>query len=414
MSTNALVTAPLDTATAVSGAGLLESGTQLVRAIESGSWVEGSLAGASVILDTAAMAVDPIGSLIGAGLGWLIDHLEPLKGWFNDFTGDAGEVAAFAETWANIRSQLAASERHLTRTVRDVDELAGEAISAYRLFQTDIAQRLEAASSWAGAMSAGLEIASTVVQVVHDLVRDVLSQLVGSIIAWAAEAVFSLGLATPVIVAQVATKVASWTTKVGTAVVGALGSCKTLASLLESLQDVMRNKGALVADLLRDESGEVTLPHGGGGPAGHSRFENIGDYTDLGFEDMNEALFDLSKMTPAVQQRIAAVVWELDLLPDYVGRVLRGESLESGDRWLDGYQIGATVTRPGFTSASITHPFEGNVQHVIESVGGKNVSSVSSHPYENEVLFAPGTQFEVLDRREIDDVVRIHLREARP
>lgn len=55
-----------------------------------------------------------------------------------------------------------------------------------------------------------------VVQAVHDLVRDTLAQLVGSIISWAAEAVFTLGLATPpVIVGQVSTRVSSLATRVG-------------------------------------------------------------------------------------------------------------------------------------------------------------------------------------------------------
>ena len=74
---NPLVVAPIDTATPFSGAGLLDSGSQLVSAIESGNWAEGTLAGVGVALDTAATVVDPLGSLIGAGLGWLIDHLEP-------------------------------------------------------------------------------------------------------------------------------------------------------------------------------------------------------------------------------------------------------------------------------------------------------------------------------------------------
>lgn len=249
-----LVAGAVDTATPLSGTGLLESGSQLVAAIESGNWVEGTLAGVGVALDTAATVIDPLGSLIGAGLGWLIDHLEPLKGWFNDFTGDAGEVAGFAQTWTNIQTQLQTAGGDLARMIGDVDDLAGEAMDAYRRFQTDTAQHLTAAASWAGAMSTGLQIASTIVQVVHDLVRDVLSQLVGSIIAWAAEAVFTLGLATPVIVGQVATKVASWSAKVGRTVIDALSSCRALTGLLDELTALMRQAGSLFDGVLRGGS----------------------------------------------------------------------------------------------------------------------------------------------------------------
>ncbi len=58
---NPLVAAPIDTATPFSGAGLLDSGSQLVSAIESGNWLEGTMAGVGVALDTAATVVDPWG-----------------------------------------------------------------------------------------------------------------------------------------------------------------------------------------------------------------------------------------------------------------------------------------------------------------------------------------------------------------
>ncbi|MCC4909339.1 hypothetical protein [Microbacterium sp. cx-59] len=241
---------------------MLDSGSQLVTAIESGDWAQGAMAGVGVALDTAATVIDPLGSLIAAGLGWLIDHLEPLKGWFNDFTGDAGEVAAFGQTWANVQSQLQTSGDELARIVGDVDELAGEAMDAYRRFQSESAQHISAAASWAGAMSTGLQIASTIVQIVHDLVRDVLSQLVGSIISWAAEAVFTLGLATPVIVGQVTTRVASLSAKVGKYVTDAISSCKSLSKLLDELTALLREAGTLFDGVLKGGGPSGRGPHG--------------------------------------------------------------------------------------------------------------------------------------------------------
>ena len=95
---NPLVAGSVDTATPFSGAGLLDSGAQLADAISSGNWIEGVIGAVSVAVDTAATVIDPLGSLIGAGLGWLMDHFDPLKTWLNDFAGDAGEVAGFAQT----------------------------------------------------------------------------------------------------------------------------------------------------------------------------------------------------------------------------------------------------------------------------------------------------------------------------
>ncbi|WP_052226745.1 hypothetical protein [Microbacterium mangrovi] len=241
----------VDTATPLSGTGLLDDGAQLVHAIESGDWLAGGLSAFAVGVDTVAAVSDPLGSLIASGLGWLIDHLEPIKGWFDDLTGNAGEVEAFAATWTNIQTQLQASGAELTRRVTDLDSLAGEAIDAYRRFQADAAAHLAGAASWAGAMATGLRVASQVVQLVHDLVRDVLSQLVGSAISWAAEAVFSLGLATPWIIEQVSTRVASWVAKIGTKLTELLTACKKLAGLLGELHGLISKAGALFENALR-------------------------------------------------------------------------------------------------------------------------------------------------------------------
>lgn len=250
---NALVAGPVDTATPFSGAGLLDSGTQLASAIESGNWVEGGLAAFSTVVDTVATAIDPLGSLIAAGLGWLIDHFEPIKGWFNDLTGDAGAVAGFSQTWTNVQNQLNSSADYLDRVVSDLDDMAGEAIDAYRRFQTDAAAHIRASGQWAGAMATGLQIASTIVQVVHDLVRDILSQLVGSAISWATEAVVTVGIATPWIISQVSSRVASWTAKISGKLTGLLRSCGKLGDLLNELRALMEEGARALKRVLRRE-----------------------------------------------------------------------------------------------------------------------------------------------------------------
>jgi len=213
------------------------------------------MAAFSAVLDTAAAVSDPLGTLIAAGLGWLIDHVEPLKGWFNDLTGNASEVQAFAQTWANIQTQMEGAGTELQRVLGDVEDLAGEAMDAYRRFQQDTAAHLTAAGTWAGAFSTGLNIASMIVQAVHDLVRDVLSQLVGSAISWASEAVFTLGLATPWIIEQVTTRVSSLVSRVSKFITNLLESIKSLRGLLDELKPLLDKASELFAKLLHGAKG---------------------------------------------------------------------------------------------------------------------------------------------------------------
>lgn len=255
---NPLVAGPIDPTTPFSGAGLLEDGYELVNAIESGDWVAGGLASFSALANTVATAMDPLGSLIAAGLGWLMDHLEPLKGWLNDLTGDAGEVAGFAATWGNIAQHLQQAGQTLDARLADVSSMSGEAIAAYLRLQSDVAAHISAAASWAGGMKTGMEAASMLVQVVHELVRDTLSQLVGSLISYASTLVVSLGTATPYVIAQATSRVSAMTARISGTVLKLVDAVTALAKHLDELKALFQRLGDLFS----------RGPNGGSAPSG--------------------------------------------------------------------------------------------------------------------------------------------------
>lgn len=440
MTDNPLVAAPVNLSTPFSGAFLLEDGEALADAIKSGDWVAGGMAAFSFAADTVAAVLDPLGSLIAAGLGWVMEHIEPLKGWLNDLTGDAGEVAGFAQTWANISTQLANSGQELLRVVGDLDASDGEAIAAYRRFQNDAAQHIQAAGSWADAMNVGMQIASTIVKIVHDVVRDAIAQVVGSVISYAATLVVSLGTATPYVIAQATSRVASLSTRVGSMVTKLLTSGKQLMKLLDKLGDLFRKFDGTLTGMLpgartapsphAPDVGGPPKPPDGSGPPGpppkdpdapgdsggdapgdapdsplapelsQQDIDALRDYTGPGYQDMNQALRGQTDMTPEVQQRIDRVSGALDQLPDHSGTVYRGETRSADDvAQLMLLKKGDDMEFPAFTSTS-TSPdsaFQGNVRYEIDSSHGKDVQSWSLFPNENEILLDQGSRFTVSD-----------------
>lgn len=242
MSTNALVVGPVDTSSALSGTMLLESLAGLSEALESGSWLDIALSGLSTVLDTAAAVMDPLGQLLAAGLGWLMEHLQPLKGWLNDLTGDPGAVTGFAATWQNIAAQTSSAADGYARLVAaDLEGMAGEGIEAYGRYADDLAKHLLGMSGSASAVASSLQVAATVVQVVHDIVRDALAEIVGAAISWAAEIVLTVGLGTPWVVSQVATRVSSLATRVGGKVTALIGSTRSLRNLIDALKGALSN-----------------------------------------------------------------------------------------------------------------------------------------------------------------------------
>ncbi|MEP7762822.1 toxin glutamine deamidase domain-containing protein [Sanguibacter sp. 25GB23B1] len=233
---NALVAPPTESS-ALAGTLLIESVNDLATALDNEDWLAAGLAGVGTALDTLAAVSDPLGTLIGAGLGWVMEHLEPLKGWLNDLTGDANAVAGFAATWDNIAAQLdtsASDLEHVTQT--DLELMSGASLAAYTLYARDMTMHLRAVSGSSASVASSLRTCGMVVQIVHDLVRDTLAELAGAIISWAAEIALTVGLATPWVIEQITTRVASLTTRVGRSVFDVTSSAKALKELVLALK----------------------------------------------------------------------------------------------------------------------------------------------------------------------------------
>jgi hypothetical protein len=128
----------------------------------------------------------------------------------------------------------------------------------------------------------------------------------------------------------------------------------------------------------------------------------LADYTGLGHEDLNGAVRS-GNVDASQQVRVEALNHALEKLPQHHGPVFRGTHLPDDE--LVQYQPGVVVTERAFVSTSIDPAvarfaaFAGNVEFKILSRTGRDISSVSMFPTEQEVLFPTGMQFYVLDRR---------------
>ncbi|REC98259.1 HNH/ENDO VII superfamily nuclease [Microbacterium sp. AG157] len=261
MSDNPLVAAPVASEpSAFGGAYLLQDGADLANAIQSGNWVEGGMAAFSTAVNTIAAVIDPIGTLLANGLGWVLDHIEPLRGWLQDLTGNAAEVQAFAQTWANVSNQLNQVGGDLQHRLADLDDMSGETITAYRAHVQALADTVASTGTWSGAVGSGLEIASTLVQAVYELVRDGIAQVVGTAISALITAGATLGLGTPVAVGQIVARVSSVATRVGRFIENLLSSARKLMPLFDKLCSVLaklfrRGHGGAAEDVHLSSSG---------------------------------------------------------------------------------------------------------------------------------------------------------------
>ena len=285
--TNPLVAERKDTTTPLAGTFLLEDGEALVQAINDKDWVAGGLAVVGGAFDAAAAASDPIGTLIAMGLGWVLDHVQPFNTWLEQLTGDADQVKAHATTWKNVQKHLqATAETMASHITTDLADMNGRTITAYQGAAGDMAQAINAAGTWAGAIGTALEVTAFIVQFVHDFVRDAISEVVGSILSYAAELIATVGLAWPIVAEQIATRIASLIGQVGRNVKNLVTSARNLVKKLTDLKSLFHTLKNKLDDLFKKlhktdtpttptkgptpTTGGNTSPHGDTGSTGGS------------------------------------------------------------------------------------------------------------------------------------------------
>lgn len=127
----------------------------------------------------------------------------------------------------------------------------------------------------------------------------------------------------------------------------------------------------------------------------------LAHYTGPGYQDLNFALRE-GALDASQQARVDALHKALEKLPMYEGAVVRGTNLPADV--LEQYRPGEIITEPAFTSTSTDHTvalsptFAGNTEFRIWSTTGRDVSSVSMFPDEQEILFPAGSKFYVISK----------------
>lgn len=228
----------------------------LSTAIREGNWVDAALPGVATLMDGIATAIDPLGSLIAWGIGWVLDHINPLKTWLNDLTGNAGAIIGFAQTWSNVATRLQEESQFLAHRINgDLSGMWGDAVTAYRHKGDRVAKATHAVGVAASAVSSGLTLVSTLVQVVHDVVRDTISQVIGSCasaLAWAAT-----GVGIPYAIAVVSEKAAALSAKNSAKVTGLVRSVGKLDNLLTKLDNASPTSNARSANSVAAAGGRT-------------------------------------------------------------------------------------------------------------------------------------------------------------
>ncbi|WP_446223137.1 RHS repeat-associated core domain-containing protein [Nocardia sp. IBHARD005] len=201
--TNPLIAAREVTTDWSTGISLVSSVTDLSDAISGGSWIEVGLGVVGLGAEAVSLVVDPLGTLAGYGVGWLIEHCQPLQDALDWIAGDPAQIEAYAKTWDNVATRISevATAQNAAVTA-DVSDWTGQTATAYKSAASNTTNLLTAANTAATAAASAIRMAGGIVAAVRETVRDLVAQTVGRLAVWAAELVFSVGLATPLVAIQ--------------------------------------------------------------------------------------------------------------------------------------------------------------------------------------------------------------------
>jgi uncharacterized protein YukE len=289
------------------GVWIAEDIETILAGIKSGNWIDTTLGAVSAGLDALAFISDPIGNLLQYGVAWILEHVKPLSEALDWLAGDPGQIAAHAQTWRNVAGALKDRSADLDRAVRwDTAEWQGSAADAYR---TWTGQQKDAVAALAGAaetMAAVTEGAGVLVAGVRMMVRDAIAVLVSRLITYAAEEVFSFGIATPLVVEQVSTLCASWGARIAKWLRGLVSSLERLRGLTSELGEAIGAINKLLTRLRKSRDTGRTNPSGrpdpGRKPGGRRTNAHPTKKKDLPLRRENESADTLAREGYDVEQ----------------------------------------------------------------------------------------------------------------
>lgn len=162
----------------------LENPFKAAAALSDHNWSAAVIDVVGVGADTVMARVDPLGAATANGMAWLITHVDPLKGWADELTGEPEAVARRAGALLTLAGELKEVAVDLRRdAAADVDGQRGLSVQGYRRALLEDAREVERAAAATEAVGRALERAAVVVEAVRSFVVGLISEVLGRAVA---------------------------------------------------------------------------------------------------------------------------------------------------------------------------------------------------------------------------------------
>lgn len=183
----------------------------LTSAIGDGSWTGGLNGLIGTGSDLMGMATNPLGTLASSVVSFLLDRFRPFQEMLDDIVGNPNEVEAAATTWGNVNDRMGSFRSDLAQAEsRSTGYWEGGAGEAFRQNVQARIQDIDEITRGIPGLVTGHIIASGIVTTVRGIIHELCSDLVGKVIGWGAEMLFTFGAAAPAVVARASSTIIEW------------------------------------------------------------------------------------------------------------------------------------------------------------------------------------------------------------
>ncbi|MEV6642621.1 WXG100 family type VII secretion target, partial [Amycolatopsis sp. NPDC051371] len=168
---------------ASAGAGFFEAAIGLDKAVKENDKVAIGIGAAGMALETIGLVLDPIGSLLTAGIGWLIEHITILRWPLDILMGDPIGINAAAEALSAEKKKLEQwSTDHQSAIETLMKDWSGNAADQFKKDMDAVTEQLNSLGGYLDQAGKNMKIAGGIVGAFRGIFRDLIAMLLATII----------------------------------------------------------------------------------------------------------------------------------------------------------------------------------------------------------------------------------------
>ncbi|SFW66585.1 WXG100 family type VII secretion target [Amycolatopsis australiensis] len=177
-----------------SGAGFLDSYTFLIKSCQdiqkaddadkAALGVAIGLGAVATVVDTVKFALNPLGSLISAGLGWLIEHISFLREPLDMLMGDPDQIQLLSQEVHTIAESIRKIADDQTASLTgEISHWEGDGAKAFNDRMKELAADLESKAHGTDIVGYLIQTNMAIIAAVRSLFRDLITTVLGDIIS---------------------------------------------------------------------------------------------------------------------------------------------------------------------------------------------------------------------------------------